>query len=105
MTPDYAPWATEMAAFPATFKANTGMDLYAMSAQNEPDFNATYASCLYSAAQMATFAGDLGPQLAALNPPVLLIAAEPDSWNNLWQGDAYGPALVNTSVNIIATHD
>ena len=105
ITSDYAPWAAEMAAFPATFKANTGMDLYAMSAQNEPDFNATYTSCLYSASQIVTFIGDLGPQLAALDPPVQLIAAEPDSWSNLWQGDAYGPALVSTSVNIIATHD
>lgn len=103
---DYMTWATEMAAFPATFKTNTGMDLYAMSAQNEPDFNATsYSSCLYSAAQMATFVGDLGPLLAALTPPVKMLAAEPDSWSNLWQGDAYGPALVSTSVNIIATHD
>jgi O-glycosyl hydrolase len=103
---DYVTWATEMAAFPATFKANTGMELYAMSAQNEPDFNATsYASCLYSETQMVTFVGDLGPMLAALTPPVKMLAAEPDSWSNLWQGDAYGPALVSTSVNIIATHD
>jgi glucuronoarabinoxylan endo-1,4-beta-xylanase len=106
---DYDAWATEMAAFPATFKTNTGIDLYAMSAQNEPDFDATtYSSCLYSAAQMVTFVNDLGPKLAALSPPVKLLAAEPDSWNNLWQGDGYGPAIVagaSSAVNIIATHD
>jgi glucuronoarabinoxylan endo-1,4-beta-xylanase len=109
MTADYGPWATEMAAFPATFTKNTGMNLYAMSAQNEPDFNATtYASCLYSASQIVTFLNDLGPKLAALSPPVKLLAAEPDSWSNLWGGDAYGPAIVanaSSAVNIIATHD
>jgi glucuronoarabinoxylan endo-1,4-beta-xylanase len=106
---DYTAWATEIAAFPATFKQNTGMDLYAISAQNEPDFNATtYASCLYSSSQMVTFVNDLGPLLAALKPPVKMLAAEPDSWDNLWSNDDYGPAILagaNSSVNILATHD
>jgi len=45
-------WASILAGFPATFKQNTGLDLYAISAQNQPDFTATYASCLFSAQQM-----------------------------------------------------
>jgi glucuronoarabinoxylan endo-1,4-beta-xylanase len=52
----------------------------------------------------------LGPKLAALNPPVKVLAAEPDTWGNLWGGDQYGPAIIadamaNSYVGPIATHD
>jgi glucuronoarabinoxylan endo-1,4-beta-xylanase len=111
LTADYDSWASVLAGFPATFKQNTGgLDLYGISAQNEPDFTASYSSCLYSAAQMVAFVKVLGPKLAALNPPVNLLAAEPDAWGNLWQGDAYGTAILadpaaSSAVNIFATHD
>ena len=95
---DYEAWATTLAAFPAYYKAQTGVDLYAISAQNEPDFNATYEACLYSASQMVSFIDVLGPKLAALNPPVKVLAAEPDNWGNLWGGDGYGPAILADSM-------
>ncbi len=106
----YDAWASVLAGFPATFKKNTGLDLYGISAQNEPDFTASYASCIYSSAQMVAFVKVLGPKLAALNPPVNLLAAEPDSWSNLWGGDNYGNAIIgdpaaSAAVNILATHD
>jgi glucuronoarabinoxylan endo-1,4-beta-xylanase len=109
-TSAYDSWASVLAGFPATFKQNTGLDLYAVSAQNEPDFKATYASCVYSAAQMVDFVKVLGPKLAALKPPVNLVAAEPDRWSNLWSGVSYGTAILadpaaSAAVNIIATHD
>ena len=46
--PTTTSWATVLAGFPATFKQNTGVDSYGISAQNEPDFAASYASCIYS---------------------------------------------------------
>ncbi len=109
-TSDYEAWATTLAAFPAYYKAQTGVDLYAISAQNEPDFNATYEACLYTAPEMVSFINMLGPKLAALNPPVKVLAAEPDNWGNLWGGDGYGPAILASStassyVGPIATHD
>jgi glucuronoarabinoxylan endo-1,4-beta-xylanase len=109
-TSAYDAWATTLAGFATTFKQKTGLDLYGISAQNEPDYTASYASCLYSAAQMVAFVKVLGPKLAALNPPVKLLAAEPDAWVNLWTGDNYGNAIINdpganAAVNIIATHD
>lgn len=109
-TADYQAWATTLAAFPAYYKAQTGVDLYAVSAQNEPDFNASYESCLYSASQLVSFIDLLGPKLAALNPPVKVLAAEPDNWGNLWGGDKYGPAILadtaaDSYVGPIATHD
>jgi O-glycosyl hydrolase len=86
------------------------VDLYAMSAQNEPDFTASYQSCLFNASQMVAWINVLGPALAALSPPVKVLAAEPDNWGNIWGGDGYGPAIIadsnaNTYVGPIATHD
>jgi glucuronoarabinoxylan endo-1,4-beta-xylanase len=110
LTADYDAWAEVLAGFPATFKQSTGLDLYGISAQNEPDFTASYASCIYSSAQMVAFAKVLGPKLAALTPPVKLLAAEPDTWENLWSGDDYGTAILadsaaSSAVDILATHD
>ena len=96
--------------FPAYYKQQSGVDLYAISAQNEPDFNPTYEACVYDKTQMVNFIKSLGPKLAALNPPVKVLAAEPDNWGNLWGGDGYGPAIIadsaaNMYVGPIATHD
>jgi glucuronoarabinoxylan endo-1,4-beta-xylanase len=107
---DYASWAAVLAAFPAYYKANGGVNLYAISAQNEPDFVASYQSCIFDSAQMVAWIKVLGPALAALNPPVKVLAAEPDNWGNLWGGDGYGPAILADStassfVGPIATHD
>jgi glucuronoarabinoxylan endo-1,4-beta-xylanase len=107
---DYNAWAGLLAAFPAYYKQQGGVDLYAISAQNEPDWNATYEACLYNASEMVNFIDVLGLKLAALNPPVKVLAAEPDNWGNLWGGGAYGPAILadanaNSYVGPIATHD
>ena len=109
-TDSYDAWTTLLAAFPAYYKAQSGIDLFAISAQNEPDFNPTYEACTYDKTQMVNFIDVLGPKLAALSPPVGVLAAEPDNWGNLWGGDSYGPAILadaNASkyVTIIATHD
>jgi glucuronoarabinoxylan endo-1,4-beta-xylanase len=109
-TSDYDSWASVLAAFPAYYKQQSGVDLYAVSAQNEPDFTASYQSCLYDKTQMNNFIKVLAPKLAALNPPVGVLAAEPDVWNNLWSGDNYGTAILGDSsvsplVTVLATHD
>jgi len=110
-TASYDTWASTLAAFPAYFKQNAGVDLWGISAQNEPDFVASYESCIYNASQMNAFIKVLGPKLKALNPPVALIAAEPDVWTHTWNdGDKFGSAIIGDSavsaqVDIIATHD
>jgi glucuronoarabinoxylan endo-1,4-beta-xylanase len=109
-TSDYASWSKVLAAFPAFYKKNGGVDLYAVSAQNEPDFVASYQSCIFNASQMVAWIDVLGPALAALSPPVKVLAAEPDNWGNFWGGDGYGPAIIadsaaNSYVGPLATHD
>jgi glucuronoarabinoxylan endo-1,4-beta-xylanase len=107
----YGTWAETLAAFPAYFKQNAGVDLWGLSPQNEPDFVASYRSCIFSASQMNAFITELGPKLHGLNPPVKVIAAEPDVWSHLWtNGDRYGVAIegdatVRALVDVHATHD
>jgi glucuronoarabinoxylan endo-1,4-beta-xylanase len=109
-TDSYDAWATLLASFPAYYKQQGGPDLFAISAQNEPDWNPTYEACIYDKNQMVTFVKALGPKLAALTPPVKVLAAEPDNWSNCWGGDNYGSAILadataSSYVEIIATHD
>jgi glucuronoarabinoxylan endo-1,4-beta-xylanase len=107
----YEAWATTLAAFPAYFKQNAGVELWGLSAQNEPDYVANYRSCIFNASQMNAFLKVLGPKLHALTPPVKVIAAEPDVWSHLWDnGDKYGAAIegdatVSALVDVHATHD
>lgn len=109
-TDSYDAWASLLAAFPAYYKGLGGPDLFAISAQNEPDWNPNYEACCYDKTQMVNFINTLGPKLAALDPPLKVLAAEPDNWSNLWGGDSYGPGIIADSkassyVGIIATHD
>ncbi len=106
----YSQWASVLAGFATNFQTMTGFPLYAVSAQNEPDFTAKYQSCVYTPAQMTSFVKVLGPMLANLDPPVLLIAPEPDSWNELWGNNGFGTSILNdqaatAAVGIMATHD
>ena len=109
-TSSYDAWSTMLAGFPATYKTQSGVDLYALSAQNEPDWNPNYEACCYTGAEMVNFINVLGPKLAALSPPVALLAAEPDNWSNFWSGDNYATdiladAKASANVTILATHD
>ena len=110
LTSSYDAWSTMIAGFPATYKAQSGVDLYAVSAQNEPDWNPNYEACCFTSGEMVNFINVLGPKLAALSPPVKLLAAEPDNWSNFWSGDNYATAInadakASANVTILATHD
>jgi glucuronoarabinoxylan endo-1,4-beta-xylanase len=106
----YQSWATTLANFADTFKQNTGFSLYGISAQNEPDFSASYPSCVFQPDEMVAFIKVLGPLLAAKN--VKLIAPEAHSWALLWGtgSQGYGSAILADStaaaaVDIVAVHD
>lgn len=128
----YDAWATRIAAFPALVKSDTGIDLYAMSPQNEPDFASCgtekpcigdFPSMLYTADEFVNFIKVLRPKLRDASPSVKLMGPETVEWLHLWtnetQPDAtdplmgtgydYGHALYQDptawdAVDILATH-
>ena len=74
-------WADRLAAF-ATSMAGQGVPLIAISAQNEPNYTATWDTCRYTPAQMVTFIRDfLGPALAAAGQNVPVMAPETQGWD------------------------
>jgi O-glycosyl hydrolase len=87
----YEAWATTIAAFPGKVKQNAGVDLYAMSIGNEPDFascgmsepcNGNYPTTLYSAEEMVAFVKIAGPKLKAAGCKVM--APEASEWLHTW---------------------
>lgn len=61
ITGDLSSFATYQAGFAQTMKNTYGVNLYAISPQNEPDYNTSYDSCLWTPAQFDTYV----PLLAA----------------------------------------
>ncbi len=80
----YTEWATRLAGFAAKLKQSAGVQLAAISPQNEANYVATWDSCVYTPQEMVEFIKVLGPQLGALSPRPLLLAPEMASWAPLW---------------------
>ena len=102
----YDDWANRLVNFVTTMKMQSGVDLYAVSVQNEPDYATSYASMLYTNQEMANFVRVLGPKLAALSAHPKLMAGEFSSWDNLW-GMVNAIEQDSTALsytNIYATH-
>jgi len=93
----YDSWSTTIAAFPARVRQNAGVDLYALSPSNEPDFascglnkpcNGNYPTMLLTDAETVAFMKVLGPKLRALNPPVRIMTPEASEWIHLWTNNS-----------------
>ncbi|MFZ1085260.1 MAG: cellulose binding domain-containing protein [Terracidiphilus sp.] len=95
---DYAAYANYLNLFTAYMKAG-GVDLYAISMQNEPDANVTYDSCVWTGAQMDTW--------IAGNASVLttkLIMPESESFTTSYSDPALDdPSAVNY-ISIVGGH-
>jgi len=91
-------WAATLAAYITTMKGQ-GINLLAVSSQNEPEANVTYESCSYDGATLATFVGtSMGPALKGSGVKLMT----PETQN--WQGFAsFEPALAANSAAWAAT--
>jgi glucuronoarabinoxylan endo-1,4-beta-xylanase len=87
----YTQWAERIAAFPGKVKSGAGVDLYAMSIGNEPDFascgsaepcNGNYPTTLYNDTQVVNFIKVAGPKLHAAGCKVM--APEASEWLHTW---------------------
>jgi glucuronoarabinoxylan endo-1,4-beta-xylanase len=98
-------FANKLATFVSNMK-NQGVPIYAVSAQNEPDANVTYESCVYTGDTIAAFVAQyMGPALA--NSGVKLMAPETQNWCGF---QTFWPLIkANTAamsyLSIIATHE
>jgi glucuronoarabinoxylan endo-1,4-beta-xylanase len=102
----YGDWANRLADFAVSMK-NQGINLVAVSAQNEPDYVNTWETVQWTGAQLLTFFRDsLGPAFASKAPTVKLLAPESQNWGRLAE---FGDGLLNDAtargyLGIVATH-
>ncbi len=101
-----ADWAARLADFAVNMQA-AGVPILAISAQNEPNYTATWESCIWTPAQITAFIRDyLGPALVERGVATRVLAAEPIGWTFLADyGDALlGDAAARPFISHIATH-
>jgi glucuronoarabinoxylan endo-1,4-beta-xylanase len=98
-------FANTLAQYVATMKSQ-GINLLAVSAENEPDANVSYESCSYTGATLASFIGSfMGPALDGSG--VSIIGPETQNWCDF---PNYAPAIFSNTAaasytSIIATHE
>lgn len=103
----YEAYATYLANHIKSLKSLYGIDLYALSVQNEPDKSNDWQSALWSPANFAAFIGtNLGPTFAAQGLATRIMLPETAYWTELAEyGDpTMGDATTAGYVSIIATH-
>jgi glucuronoarabinoxylan endo-1,4-beta-xylanase len=107
-TADYALYATWLANFATSVKTYAGVDLYAMSLQNEPDECTDYDSAVWTGADIDTFVKtNLGPTFATAGLTTLVFVPEGSNFGETSPlGDTCGgDASCNKYVGGINWHD
>jgi glucuronoarabinoxylan endo-1,4-beta-xylanase len=97
-TNNYAAFAAHLKAFADTM-ANNGAPVYAVSVQNEPDFNASYEGCLWNGTQFLNFMKNYAP---AVGYPVLM--PESASFNHALSDPTLNDSVAASHVAFIGGH-
>jgi glucuronoarabinoxylan endo-1,4-beta-xylanase len=103
---NYQAYASQLAGYVATMKKKYGVNIYAVSVQNEPDVSANYESCIWTAQQIHDFVPYLYAALAASNvASTKIVLAEDESWQTDLYSTAMSDPAVAPDVGIVACHD
>ena len=94
----YGDFAKYLESF-VTYMANGGVNLYAISLQNEPDANVTYESCVWTPAQIDTWVANNASVLTAK-----LIIPESESFNPGYSNPALNDAKAVNNFAIVGGH-
>jgi glucuronoarabinoxylan endo-1,4-beta-xylanase len=102
---DYQPYANYLANYLSTLKNSYGINLFALSVQNEPNWTANWETCIWSAQNIHDFLGNLHSALVAkgLNPQV--VVAESAQWTFDLVTPTLNDPTTAADVSIIAAHD
>jgi glucuronoarabinoxylan endo-1,4-beta-xylanase len=102
----YQDWADRLADFVEDMDT-AGVDLLALSAQNEPDWVAIWETCEWTPEELATFIGDyLGPTLSERGLSTKLLGPESANWDSF---PDYADAILENEaarshVDVIGVH-
>jgi len=105
---NYQAYANQLAGYVANMKNTYGINLYALSLQNEPNHNTTnYESCVWTGQQFREFIPYISTALAASNVAATkILLAESIGWANT---TLHTPTMTDSAVaplaHIIANHN
>jgi glucuronoarabinoxylan endo-1,4-beta-xylanase len=101
---NYQAYANYLAGYVSTLHSY-GVDLYALSVQNEPDWTANWDSCIWTGLQFHDFVAKLYPALVAKGLKTKIITPETSGWRfDLATATLSDPATA-ADVSIIAAHN
>lgn len=103
---DYQAYADYLANYVLTLKKSYGIDLYALSLQNEPEHVATWESCIWTGQQFHDFLlNNLLPSLTKNGVTAKIIMPEEGSWIFDLATTTLNDPVTAAGVSIIAGHD
>ncbi|GAB3429530.1 glycoside hydrolase [Niabella aquatica] len=95
---NYAAFAAHMKSYVDYYKSQ-GVNIYAVSVQNEPDYKVSYDGCSYTPQQMLDFVKQEGKNVGAK-----LIAGETVQFNKSYTDALLNDATAVNNFDIVATH-
>jgi glucuronoarabinoxylan endo-1,4-beta-xylanase len=106
-TNDFQAYANQLAGYVVNMKNQYGINLYAISVQNEPDANVTtYEACTWTAAQIHNFVPYLHAALVASNvASTKILLPEDENCETYLIYASMSDPTVATNVGIVACHD
>jgi glucuronoarabinoxylan endo-1,4-beta-xylanase len=100
----YQDYANYLANYVTTLK-NNGVNLYALSIQNEPNMSTTYESCGYTSSDFHAFIPVLYNTLSSAGlGSVKIMLPEDAGWRDARASDTLGDATTRDMVGIIGAH-
>ena len=103
---DYQAYANYLSSYVLGLKNSYGINLYALSIQNEPDYTATWESCIWTGQQFHDFLGNnLLPTFAKNGVTTKIIMPEESGWKFDRATATLSDAVTAAGVSIIAGHN
>ncbi len=105
-TANYQTYANQLANYVLTMKNSQGVNLHAISIQNEPNYETTYESCLWTAAQFHDFVPYLSAALTAKGVgSTKIMLPESAQWNFSLAADTMNDPVTAAQVGILGGHN
>jgi glucuronoarabinoxylan endo-1,4-beta-xylanase len=103
---NYQSYARQLAGYVANMKNSYGINLYAVSIQNEPDVSQTYESCLWTAQQIHDFVPYVASALIASNvASTKIMLPEDEHWQWNLAATAMNDVVTSNLIGILAAHN
>jgi glucuronoarabinoxylan endo-1,4-beta-xylanase len=103
----YQQYADYLTTYVLEYKAQFGLDIYAVSPANEPNFTPTqkYASCRWTGGQMAKFLRqNLIPTFAAKGITAEIVIDEHEHWSDEMINEILADPVCSKAIHIVAAH-